>query len=127
MALNSLGSSSFKFLLSPSFTIDWPKGCSDALSIDAAILNNSFSSIPFVDIISVNSGSPFVIVPVLSNTMVSILWVISKCSPDFIKIPCSAAFPVPTIIAVGVASPRAHGQAITSTATEFIIARLRSP
>ena len=33
-----------------------------------------------------------------------------------IRIPNSAALPVPTIIATGVARPKAHGQEITSTA-----------
>ena len=42
------------------------------------------------------------------------LWAISKASPDFIKIPCSAPLPVPTIIATGVASPKAQGQEITN-------------
>src|SRR5215469_6700693 len=41
----------------------------------------------------------------------------SRLSPPLIRIPCSAPFPVPTIIAVGVARPRAHGQATTRTAT----------
>ncbi len=40
------------------------------------------------------------------------------------SIPFSAPFPVPTIIAVGVASPRAHGQAIISTATNVLSAKL---
>ena len=38
-------------------------------------------------------------------------------APLRIKIPFSAPFPLPTISAVGVASPNAHGQAMTSTAT----------
>ena len=37
-------------------------------------------------------------------------------TPSRIKIPFSAPSPVPTIKAVGVASPRAQGQAITKTA-----------
>ena len=36
------------------------------------------------------------------------------------RTPFSAPFPVPTIIAVGVASPRAHGQAITSTDMKIV-------
>ena len=59
-------------------------------------------------------------VPVLSNIMVFILWALSRCSPDLMSIPFSAPLPVPTIIAVGVAKPKAQGQAITSTATAFI-------
>ncbi len=39
----------------------------------------------------------------------------SRASAPFIKIPFSAPFPVPTIIAVGVANPKAQGQAIIRT------------
>ena len=39
------------------------------------------------------------------------------------RIPCCAPFPVPTIIAVGVANPNAQGQAMTRTATAAIIAK----
>ncbi len=35
------------------------------------------------------------------------------------RIPFSAPLPVPTMMAVGVARPRAQGQAMTSTATKF--------
>src|SRR5690625_6583935 len=49
-------------------------------------------------------------------TIVSSSCVLSKCSPPLNKIPVSAPRPVPTIIDVGVASPRAQGQAITKTA-----------
>src|SRR5699024_10352072 len=64
-------------------------------------------------IISVSIGAPFVTVPVLSNTTVSIDCVFSKCSPRLNNIPISAARPEPAIIDVGVASPSAQGQAIT--------------
>ena len=57
---------------------------------------------------------PSVKVPVLSKTIVSIWFNFSKASPDFIKIPNSAPLPVPTIIAVGVASPNEQGHAIIS-------------
>ena len=63
---------------------------------------------------SVTVGFPSVIVPVLSNITVSTLCASSKASPLFISIPFSAPLPVPTIIAVGVASPSAQGHAITS-------------
>ena len=62
-------------------------------------------------------GAPSVRVPVLSKTTVLILWAVSRASALRIKMPCIAPRPMPTITAVGVASPRAHGQAITSTAT----------
>ena len=38
---------------------------------------------------------------------------------DLIKIPFSAALPVPTIIATGVANPNAQGQEITNTLIAF--------
>src|SRR5699024_12824636 len=62
---------------------------------------------------SVNVGSPFVTVPVLSSTTVSIDWVFSKCSPLLNNIPISAARPDPAIIEVGVARPNAHGHEMT--------------
>ena len=39
--------------------------------------------------------------------------------PDFISIPFSAPIPVETIIDVGVASPKAHGHAMTKTDTNI--------
>ena len=64
---------------------------------------------------SVTCGFPIVRVPVLSSITVLTFAPASKTSADFTSIPSSAALPVPTIIAVGVASPKAHGQEITST------------
>lgn len=58
-------------------------------------------------------GYPEVNVPVLSNTTIVIDDIFSKTSPPLIRIPYVAATPVPTITAVGVASPRAQGQAMT--------------
>ena len=52
-------------------------------------------------------------VPVLSRTTVSMLWAVSRASADLIRMPFVAPLPVPTIIAVGVASPSAQGQEIT--------------
>ena len=46
----------------------------------------------------------------------------SKATASFIKICDSAPLPIPTIKAVGVASPKAHGQAITKTDTAESIA-----
>ena len=54
--------------------------------------------------------------PVLSMTTVSTSFACCSASPDFIRIPWFAPTPVPTIMATGVASPRAQGQEITSTA-----------
>ena len=109
-----------KFFFSPSLTIASPRGCSEPFSALAAIFKSSSLLISPSVIISVTTGFPSVIVPVLSNTIVFILWVDSNASPPFISIPFSAPFPVPTIIAVGVASPNAHGQAITRTAINIL-------
>src|SRR3990167_3229380 len=73
--------------------------------------------------ISATSGFPLVKVPVLSKTIALILQALSRGSPPFTKIPCSAPTPVPTIIAVGVARPKAQGQAITITAVKAIKAK----
>ena len=51
--------------------------------------------------------------------IVSTLQSISNGSPHLISIPFCAHFPVPTINAVGVAKPRAHGQAMTITAEKY--------
>jgi len=58
-------------------------------------------------------GQPDVSVPVLSKTTVVMELMRSKTSPPLIKTPKFAATPVPTITAVGVAKPKAHGHAIT--------------
>ncbi len=56
-------------------------------------------------------------VPVLSSTMALTLWPSSRLSASLIRMLFSAPFPTPTMMAVGVARPRAHGQAITNTVT----------
>ena len=60
---------------------------------------------------------PCVIVPVLSNTIVSTLWSDSNVSLDFISMPFLLHVPIDTTIASGVARPRAQGHATTSTLT----------
>ncbi len=67
-------------------------------------------------------GSPLVIVPVLSSTIVSTSFSVWIAAPLRTRTPFSAPIPVPTISAVGVASPSAQGQAMTSTATAAKIA-----
>ena len=85
----------------------------------------SFSSSSPSETVSVTTGFPWVSVPVLSNTTAFILHAASSGSPPLIRIPCSAPRPVPTIIAVGVASPNAHGHAITITAVNVMRANAR--
>ena len=63
---------------------------------------------------------PVVTVPVLSSTTVSTRRVFSSTSGPLIRMPSWAPRPVPTIRAVGVASPSAHGQAMISTATAAV-------
>ena len=62
-------------------------------------------------------GRPSVSVPVLSNATMRTACASSSACASLIRMPWRAATPVPTMIAVGVARPSAHGQAITSTAT----------
>ena len=63
---------------------------------------------------------PVVTVPVLSSTTVSTRRVDSRTSGPLISSPSWAPRPVPTISAVGVARPSAHGQAMISTATAAV-------
>lgn len=65
-------------------------------------------------IISLTSGLPEVKVPVLSKTTTFIFSIFYNISAFLIKIPNEAASPDPTITAVGVARPKAHGHAMTS-------------
>ena len=96
------------------------------LSILAAMERSSCSvtfpavAMPFI------SGTPSVRVPVLSKTTVSMVPACSRYSADFIKIPFSAPFPVPTMMATGVARPSAHGQEITSTEIALVSANENS-
>ena len=53
--------------------------------------------------------------------------VCSRISGPLIRMPSWAPRPVPTISAVGVASPSAHGQAMISTATAAVKAAAASP
>ena len=71
------------------------------------------------------NGSPFVNVPVLSKIILSILDAISILSPPLNKMPFFAAFPEATVMTVGVARPKAQGQAITKTAIESCMAKLK--
>ena len=66
---------------------------------------------------SVTEGFPTVRVPVLSKTTVSTFPARSRYSPPLISTPHCAPMLVPTRSAAGVATPRAHGHAITTTET----------
>ena len=63
------------------------------------------------------AACPSVSVPVLSTTSVSTVSSRSSASAFLTSTPAPAPRPVPTMIAIGVARPSAHGQAMMSTAT----------
>ena len=75
---------------------------------------------PFRSATSASSILPSVTVPVLSSTIVSTRRVCSRISGPLIRMPSCAPRPVPTISAVGVARPRAQGQAMIRTATAAV-------
>ena len=76
---------------------------------------------------SVTAGLPSVKVPVLSKTITFILPINSIASPLLNKIPCSAPRPIPTVKAVGVAKPKAQGQAMIKTVIVATIATNQFP
>src|SRR5215217_3034471 len=123
IAWNSFGSFIFTFLFLVSLTIDCPNGCSDRVSADATKDNRSFSAMPFepITMMSVTDGSPFVSVPVLSTTTAFILWAVSSEEASLIRTPFSAPLPVPTIIDIGTARPRASGQETMRTDTNVVM------
>ena len=84
------------------------------------MFNNCFPSISEWLLIVEIVGSPFVSVPVLSKITVSTSDAISKDSLSFINIPFFAAKPTATTNASGVASPKLHGHATTSTVTNLV-------
>ena len=67
-------------------------------------------------------GLPSVSVPVLSTTSVVTFSRRSSASAFFTSTPTCAPRPTPTMIDIGVASPRAHGHAMMSTATALTMA-----
>src|SRR5207253_9770086 len=78
-------------------------------------------------ITSVTFGFPSANVPVLSHSATEILLNISIASPLLNSTPFDAPLPIPTIIAVGVANPRAHRHATTNIATAGMIAIAVAP
>ncbi len=62
-------------------------------------------------------------VPVLSKMMVVMCCAFWSASAFLMRMPCSAPLPVPTMIAVGVARPSAHGHAMMRTATNVVSAK----
>ena len=95
-------------------------GCSEASSTAPASRSTSSGSSPGAAATSARLIRPVVTVPVLSSTIVSMVRVDSSTSGPLITMPSWAPRPVPTSIAVGVARPIAHGQAMISTATAAV-------
>ena len=75
----------------------------------------------------VTTCAPLVSVPVLSNSTVSIVRIRSRARRSLTRIPSRAATAVDSEITSGIASPRACGQAITSTVTVRTMASSTSP
>ena len=98
------------------------RGCSLPLCTPATAASTAASSAPAASSSATSRGWPTVSVPVLSNATVSTRCATSSACTSLIRMPCCAATPVPAMMAAGVASPRAQGQAITSTATAWISA-----
>ena len=104
--------------------IAWAIGCSEAFSSAPTSRSASPRSTPSATVNSASVICPVVTVPVLSSTIVSTARVDSRISGPLISRPSCAPRPVPTISAVGVASPSAHGQAMISTATAAVNANV---
>ena len=100
------------------WTIAAASGCSDPRSTEAARASSSPSPVPAPMVsTSVSSGVPAVRVPVLSTTSVSTCARLSSAAASRTSTPSRAPRPVATMIDMGVASPSAHGQAMTRTLT----------
>ena len=95
-------------------------GCSEASSTAPARRSTCASSSPSATVVETSACLPVVTVPVLSSTIVSTLRVDSSTSGPLMRMPSWAPRPVPTISAIGVARPSAHGQAMMSTATAAV-------
>ena len=91
------------------------RGCSLMHSRSIAACSRSLSVNGAQGMMSVTVGLPLVMVPVLSSTTICVREMASRACDVLKRIPFRAAFPLPTMIATGVASPRAHGHEITST------------
>ena len=103
------------------------RGCSERASAAATARRSASGSLakgPSGCGLSAASWSePVVRVPVLSQRIDFILPALSSSAASRTRIPASAPRPIPTITAVGVASPIAHGQATTRTAMAVATAR----
>ena len=104
------------------FTMATPMGCSLACSSAPTKRSASTRSTSSANTRFTSSMRPVVTVPVLSRTNVSMRRVLCNTSTPLMTMPIWAARPLPTINAVGVANPNAHGHAMINTATAALTA-----
>ncbi len=95
---------------------------SDSFSRPVARARAWFRVISDIGITSFKFHLPSVMVPVLSNTKVSILAARSKAEKSRTRIPFLPAIDMPATRARGMAIPRAQGQEITITVTALSMA-----
>ena len=95
-------------------------GCSLPWSRLAARRSTSSSVVPGAAIARSKAGLPAVSVPVLSTISVLTWHSFSMAAASRNSTPPVAALPVATMMDIGVAKPRAQGQAMISTATALI-------
>ena len=103
-------------------TIASANGCSDPFSSAAANVRIVVSSTSASTTTSVNLGCPIVNVPVLSTISVSTPAIRSSASASLISTPACAPRPAAVVMEIGVAKPKAQGQAMIRTDTAAVIA-----
>ncbi len=114
-AVNSVTSAAERPSSSALAMTAFARGCSLFFSRAQASRKRASSVNPGAGRISVTLGSPLVIVPVLSRATISIFPVSSRDTAFLKRMPFLAPIPFPTMMATGVANPRAQGQLITRT------------
>ena len=104
-------------------------GCSERDSTEAAARTKAVaaSASNWGAWVAVTDMSPVVRVPVLSKTTAVSERVSSRTRGPRMRTPICAPRPTPTMIASGVARPRAHGHEMMRTATAAETARAESP
>ncbi len=100
----------------------WAMTCSELTSTAATLRRSVFSSQSARLTTSVTPNSPLVRVPVLSKTTTSSRRAVSVASALRMSIPLRAPSEVEMVVTTGMASPRAWGQAMTSTVTAKVSA-----
>src|SRR3990170_2932070 len=126
IALNPSTMLTARFFSLALLTIAFPSGCSLPDSAEAAICKMSSRAkrgdpeldcfvVSLLAMTSVTVAFPLVIVPVLSRIIALTSFMVWRAAPFLIRMPFSAPMPEATIKAVGVARPKAQGQAITRT------------